>query len=735
MGKWTDSEGCSSSLFQLRQFRVVLGLCAFGTAYYIAYLYGMSFSEASAASFWFPDTVLLCALLLSRPRNWWIYVTGSLLIRLFSPASHGTPFWFLLATAGIDSAKGLLTAAALRIFARNSFRLESLQEFGLFCFFAVLLAPAASAFGGAALRHGLGYDYWITWRQWFMGDAVAQLVVTPALLCWLFAFREGVRMPPPNRRLEAGLLAAGLIATGYAAFSTDISGMDSLTSRAYVVSPLLFWAAIRFTMEGASGAVAILSFFAVRAAVHGQGQFPGNAPAERVLNLQEFLVFSSVPLYLVAILVQQRENAERSSRESEERFRIMANSAPVLIWMSGRDTLRDFFNRGWLDFTGRIMEQELGTGWAESVHAEDVRRCMEIHNSSCEARQPFEIEYRLRRFDGEYRWILDRGVPRHDFNGDFVGYIGSAIDLTDRKRADEARQDLIHASRLAVVGEFTAMVAHELNQPLNAILNNTEAIKLLLDVQVAPLDEVRTILADIREDDLRASEAIRRIRALVSKREMDMQFLDINQMVSEVVRLARGDALARGVQLYNDCRGALPAVRGDVVHLQQVVLNLIVNGMDAMKDIPETDRHLFVCTASDGEGLIEVAVKDAGRGIPPENLSRVFDAFFTTKREGMGIGLSMARSIVQLHGGHLWAENNREGGGTTFRFTLPAAVADSTRQTTTRQRPECVVEGMKCVKYPEVPGSTPLIPKSQVAIGESVMRPIPHTDRGEIAID
>jgi len=390
--------------------------------------------------------------------------------------------------------------------------------------------------------------------------------------------------------------------------------------------------------------------------------------------LQEFLSKRAAPLYLVAILIQQEQGAEDSLQESEARFRVMADTAPVMVWMSGADKLCDFFNRGWLDFTGRTMAQELGNGWAEGVHPDDLRRCVSIYHASFDARQSFEMEYRLRRYDGEYRWVLDRGVPRRAANGDFVGYIGVAMDLTDRKRAEEVRQNLVHASRLAVMGEFTAMVAHELNQPLNAILNNAEAASLMLNLEVAPLDEMRKVLADIREDDLRAGAAIRRIRALVSKRETEMQTPNINETVSEVVRLARGDALRRNVQIHSDCKAPNPNIRGDAVHLQQVVLNLIVNGMDAMKDNAESERHLFVSTAGNVDGYVEVAVRDVGNGISPENLSRVFDSFFTTKPDGMGIGLSMARSIVQLHSGRLWAENNKDGTGTTFRFILPMIV-------------------------------------------------------------
>ena len=155
---------------------------------------------------------------------------------------------------------------------------------------------------------------------------------------------------------------------------------------------------------------------------------------------------------------------------------------------------------------------------------------------------------------------------------------------------------------------------------------------------------------------------------------MEMRHLDMNEIVSEVLRLARGDALRRGVRIHNECRAALPVVRGDAVHLQQVLLNLILNGMDAVKNNIEPERHLFISTAYNTDGFVEVAVKDVGPGIPPEFLSRVFESFYTTKPDGIGLGLSIARFIVQTHAGRLWAENNRDGRGATFHFTLPMAV-------------------------------------------------------------
>ena len=422
----------------------VLGFCLFGVAFYFAYRYGMSFSYETSSPFWFPDSVLLCTLLMVRPSRWWVFILAALPIRLLAPVSSGIPLWFLLATFANDSIKGLIAAAALRRFLRNPVRFETLRDFALYCLFVVLLVPAASAFGGAAARSFLGHDFWLAWEQWFLRDALAQLVVTPVIFYWVLGAPWKALARFGTRWVEGGLLAAGLIATAYIAFNSEAGGASFAEPRFYAPVPFLFWAAIRFGMLGATGAIAVIAFFSVDAALHGLGPFSGRSPGDTALALQHFLLLRAAPIYLVAVLIEHRRGIENSLRESEGRFRSLANTAPVLIWTSGPDGLCEFFNQGWLDFTGRSLQQELGNGWADGVHREDMRHCLETYHSAFDARQPFEMEYRLRRHDREYRWILDRGVPQYAPDGKFVGYIGSAIDITDRKRIQEKNDELVH---------------------------------------------------------------------------------------------------------------------------------------------------------------------------------------------------------------------------------------------------------------------------------------------------
>ncbi|HWN47975.1 MAG TPA: ATP-binding protein, partial [Steroidobacteraceae bacterium] len=247
-------------------------------------------------------------------------------------------------------------------------------------------------------------------------------------------------------------------------------------------------------------------------------------------------------------------------------------------------------------------------------------------------------------------------------------------DITDRKRAEHAHRQLAHTARLAAVGELTAMVAHEVNQPLCAILSNAEAAETLLSRENPPLDQIREIIVDIRNDDLRADEVIRGIRSLVGRRDIKILPADLNKTIAHVLRLVSGDAMYRRVRIMRSLDESLPLVAVDQAQIEHVLLNLIVNGMDAMHETPEVERELTVQTRMSGVDMVEVAVIDRGCGIPPERLSELFDSFFTTKADGMGVGLSIARWIVLAHGGRIWAANGAAGGA-EFRFNLRTAAA------------------------------------------------------------
>ena len=370
-----------------------------------------------------------------------------------------------------------------------------------------------------------------------------------------------------------------------------------------------------------------------------------------------------------------RKWADIALRESENRFRRMTDTAPVMVWMSGPDKLCTYFNQRWLDFTGRPLEREVGDGWSEGVHPDDLRHCLDTYLQAFDARQDFRMEYRLRRFDGEYRWVLDTGTPRFGSDSTFEGYIGSAIDVTEQKRAEEEearlRGQLTRVARVTLLGELAASIAHEVDQPLCAIVNNAEAVQCLLGREPLDVEEVRGALQDIMQDGRRASAVIARIRASLQKKPPERAPVDVNDLIHEAAALARSRLAGVGLAPRLDLAADLPPVLGDRVQLLQVLLNLLTNAADAMEGAAGGAGALVVRSAADGAGGVTVAVQDAGRGIGLADAEHVFDALFTTKLAGMGMGLAICRSIIQAHGGKIAARANADA-GTTFECTRPA---------------------------------------------------------------
>jgi PAS domain S-box-containing protein len=372
----------------------------------------------------------------------------------------------------------------------------------------------------------------------------------------------------------------------------------------------------------------------------------------------------------------ERKRSEERVFESEARFQMMADTAPVLIWMTGTDALCNYFNKPWLEFTGRSMEQEVGTGWTEGVHPDDLQGCFDCFLPAFHARKPFRMEYRLRRADGEYRWVIESGIPRYTGNGEFAGYIGSNIDITELKRAEEERErlrqaqsELAHINRVTTMGELAGSIAHEIKQPIAAAHTSANACLLWLGREQPDIAKAREAVSRIIQDVTRASEIINRIRVLFKKGEPEREWVDVNEVIREMVSLMYSEAGRRAISIHTELTPELPKVRADRVQLQQVFMNLMLNGIDAI-DEGDVAGDLTIKSQRNPDGHVLILVSDTGIGLPPDRADKVFDTFFTTKPQGTGMGLSISRSIIESHGGRLWATGNSDRGA-TFQFTLP----------------------------------------------------------------
>jgi PAS domain S-box-containing protein len=360
----------------------------------------------------------------------------------------------------------------------------------------------------------------------------------------------------------------------------------------------------------------------------------------------------------------------------DPRFCEVMDAAPVMIWVSGQDKGCVWFNQPWLIFTGRSMAQEVGNGWAEGVHIGDFERCLKVYTSHFDARGEFRMHYRLRRYDGEYRWVDDTGVPRYARDGTFLGYIGSCVDVHEHRRLQaELRhrlQEIAELNRQAEVAALTASIAHEINQPLAAIISNGDAGLLELEKESPNLDELREILSCVVDDGYRATKIINGIHAIFNKAKQIKAPIDANDLIREVLLLMEADLRSHNIVVQTTLNNALPKLSGDPIQLLQVILNLIKNAIEAMSAVENDSRVLQLKTELGDSANLLITVQDAGPGIETKNIEQIFDRFFTTKSRGMGMGLSISRSIIEAHGGRLWAESGVRQ-GSIFRISLPIA--------------------------------------------------------------
>ena len=367
----------------------------------------------------------------------------------------------------------------------------------------------------------------------------------------------------------------------------------------------------------------------------------------------------------------------RLLRRESRQLRDVINTIPAYTWSAGPDGSLDFINERWLEFSGFSAEKALGWGWETALHPDDRDSFLATWRAAIASGKSIEEEARVRRTDGQYRWLLIRNVPARDKHGKILKWYGTSTDIEDLKRAEQERErlrqleaDLAHTNRVSMMGELAASIAHEVNQPLSGIVSNGSACVRFLARDVPDVGEALDAVRDIVRDGKRAGEVIARIRALTKRTAAPAEKLDLNETVREVLAIIGADAKTKGVIIRTQLANDLPSVTGDRVQLQQVLLNLIMNGMEAMSSVDDRAREMSITSRSVEADQVQVTVQDSGTGLDPKVMTRIFDPFYTTKSGGMGMGLSICRSILQNHGGRLWASAN-DGPGASFHCTLP----------------------------------------------------------------
>lgn len=948
-------------------------------SYYVGVKIGLAltFQPHPISTLWPPNSILLAALLLTPKRWWWMLLFAALPAHVAAELQGGVPAAMVLCWFVSNCSEALIGAICIRRQLEGLLRFDSFRHVIVFLAYGVFLAPFLSSFLDSTfvMLNGWGEgSFWEIWRMRFVSNVLTTLVMVPLIITWSNRGIARHRSTPVGSYVEPALLMFGLLAVGIVVFSSQKIGSGTAPVLLYAPLPFLLWAAVRFGPRGTSTALLVLVFLAIWGAIHGQGPFVASSPAENALAVQLFLIVVSIPLLLLAAVIEERgqteealrQNEERlqlalsagrmgtwewqipgnkvtwssetkrifclsdckgditlqsfssllhpadrkavlqaitrtikkgtpyemefrilrpdgkirwvmakgeayyddasqpvpvrmlgvnvditdrkqaeellreeaALRESEARLRQLADAMPQIVWGSGPDGHLDYYNRRWYEQTGAKQGETGDASWLPMQHPDDRQRCLDLWYESVQTGKPFQIEHRLLfRETGTYRWHLGRALAVRDGAGNIVRWYGTCTDIDDQKKAEQAlremhekleqrvaertaelsqsntalreeiverrrttealrrseerfakafrsspdamaisriadgclldvndkweslfgysrakvvgcsmleldayasdkdrqafhkltdegyvrnlevdlrnrvgevrqaivaseplvvgtescfimtirditeqrraeseaqqqHQQLTHLTRVAALGELSGALAHELNQPLTAILSNAQAAQRFLSKEQVDLAVIREILIDIVQEDKRAGEVIRRLRALLTKGKMQFLPLELNDMINEALELARSDLIARNVTVTKSLTADLPAVHGDRVQLQQVLLNLILNACEAMAATEPVDRKLNVVTKTGAEHSAQVCICDRGSGIPSHMLDQLFEPFFTTKAQGLGLGLSISRSIIAAHSGRIWAENN-PGRGATFCLAFP----------------------------------------------------------------
>jgi PAS domain S-box-containing protein len=633
---------------------IVAALC-----YLVASLGGMLILKVPQ-TLWplWPGCALLVAILLVSPPEIWSILlpaglAGFLLYDLQAGVTITSIAWLILA----DSLEILVAAWGLRHFSKGPPYLNSLKSLAVYSFFTVIIASLIVASLGIL---GLNGDRWISWRISLLSEALAFLTVTPAMLGWVEAFRQRSRLARAYY-IEAATLASALIVLSYVVFIARESNVPP--PLLYSLVPFLLWSALRFGSAGAGTSATIVALLSTWATLHGRGPFNQINPIDRISSLQLFLLFTAVPFMVLAVLVEERRRQQAVLLESEERFRLMADTAPTMIWMAATDKLCTFFNRGWLNFTGKSMQKEVGDGWLAGVHPEDTQRCMSVYSTAFDARADFEMEYRLCRYDGEYRWIVDCGVPRFGADGMFCGYIGSCVDITELKQSEMSLRELtgrlIHAQE-----EERGRIARELHDDISQRMALLQiGLEQFENSVPGPPSNHRQQLHNLAQV---ASEVSSDLHSLSHR--LHPARLDLQGLVAAIGGFCRELASQYELQiqfLHHDVPEQIPT---------DVTLCVFRIIQEALRNVVKHSKTPAANVELSGTGdEIDLCISDSGVGFNPEVV-----------RKTGGLGLVSMRERLRLIGGRMVVESEPLR-GTRIRVRVPLSGFVTQRAETAKQ--------------------------------------------------
>jgi signal transduction histidine kinase/integral membrane sensor domain MASE1 len=641
--------------------------------------FALTLQPIPVSTLWPPNAILLAGLLLTPLRSWGGVLVSVFVVHVIVQVQSGVPAAMLLCWFVSNCTEALIGALLVRRFTGERLAFDRVRQVAVFLVCAGCLGPFLSSFLDVALvmlnQQG-GVGFWSVWQTRFFSNALATLTLVPVIVGVADLF-PWVRSIPPRRWIEAAAGGIALLAICWVLFVLQEPGPGTSPALLYAPLPLLVGAAVRFGPLGAGTSLLVCALVAIWGAIRGQGPFVAQSPQENALAIQLFLIVTWIPVMSLAALIRERARAVDQARQSEKQLGLALDAARLGRWEWDIQSNR----ASWSDETRRMFTAEDDTPdtpvtlerFEQAVHPDDWPMVSRAVSHAVEHSGVLEVEFRAVG-DAGPRWILTKGTTLYDDDGRPARMVGINMDITERKRTElrihELQRALAHLDRVSLAGELSVALAHEINQPLAAILTNARAAKRFLAHDPPNLQQVGEILEAIADDDQRAADVIRRLHALLRKDQARWQPVSINAVVSDVVGIARADAISRGVALVTELTDGLPVVTGDRIQLQQLLLNLVTNACEAMGAVAAGVRRISIATGIDAAGAVFVSVTDSGTGIPAERIQDIFEPFVTSKTGGLGLGLTICRSIVDAHAGQLWAHNNAQGGASLY-FTIP----------------------------------------------------------------
>jgi signal transduction histidine kinase len=635
----------------------------------------LTFSPFPLAVLWPPNAIVFGALLIAPTRWWWVLLLAVLPAHLLAETQESVPLSMVLCWYVSNMSEALIGAGLVRYLAGRPTRLDTVHGATVVCCAAAVAAVLSSVLD-ATFVTVIGWgkaEFWSLWKSRVFTNTLSSLMFVPVAVTWTAGLKQ-MWKTEQARVLEAAILFAGLATVGILAFDSTLTTASALPTLLYLPVPFFVWAALRFGPAVASTAFTLIAALVIWGAGHGQGPFVHSVASQDTLPIQIFLLSVAVLVLFLAAMVQERKAATQSLRTSGELFTTAFKSSPDAMAISRSiDGQVIVANDRWMQLLSypRALSgpSPLIPLLAHLVEADRPKLVSAMSGAGSAVR---DLELGLSDFNGLARRVLV-SVTSVELQG-APCLINVVRDISAQRHAEsearEQRLQLTHLSRVASLTTFGGTLAHELTQPLAAVLNNAHAAVLFIEHDPVDMTEIRSALVDISDAAKRAGLVIDHLRLLMKKGEAEFGTVDLNRLVADAIQFAHGVLVSGEVAVSVDLAPDLPQIAGDAVQLEQLLLNLISNACDAMKHQEPAQRRISVSTLHASDRSVQLLVADTGPGVDAAGLDLIFDPFYTTKEHGLGLGLAISRKIAQAHGGTLSMESRR-GAGATFRLTLP----------------------------------------------------------------